>query len=150
MKQIDIKILDPRLNEDQYRLGYATAGSAGIDLRACVSHKLWLRSGQINLIPSGISIHLNNPCYAAIVMARSGLGVKHGIVIAQGNGLIDSDYQGQIMIPLLNRETNDFMIEPMSRIAQLVIIPVLQAQFNIVESFEQTERGANGFGSTGL
>ena len=151
MKPIDIKILDPRIKANMPQ--YATPGSAGLDLVACIPESIRLINGCTELIPTGIAIHINDPGYAALVMARSGLGVKHGIVIAHATGLIDSDYQGQIMVPLWNRKRSalkDYFIKPMERIAQLVIVPVIQAQFNIVEEFEQSIRGEGGFGSTGV
>jgi dUTP pyrophosphatase len=147
MRNIDVKILDARLR-DQLP-AYATSGSAGLDLRACIAAPILLKPGQTELIPSGIAIHLSDPGWAAMVLPRSGLGHKHGIVLGNLVGLIDSDYQGQILVSLWNRGASDFMLNPMERIAQLVVVPVVQVGFNIVEEFAQSTRGADGFGSTG-
>ena len=147
MTQIDVRILDPRLN-DQLP-GYATTGSAGLDLRACIEETLSVSPGQTELIPSGIAIHLADPGLAAIVLPRSGLGHKHGIVLGNLVGLIDSDYQGQIFVSIWNRGDKLFELKPLERIAQLVIVPVIQASFNIVDTFTESERGSGGFGSTG-
>ena len=147
MKTIDLKILDPRL--DQYPPAYATAGSAGLDLRACIDAPMAINPGQTELIPTGLALHIADPGLAAMVLPRSGLGHKHGIVLGNLVGLIDSDYQGQIMVSVWNRGSTTFALNPMERIAQLVIVPVLQVAFNRVESFEASERGAGGFGSTG-
>mgnify|MGYP001378733121 FL=1 len=147
MHRIDVKILDPRLHDQLPR--YATAGSAGLDLRACIDAPLELAPGATALVPSGIAIHLADPGLAALVLPRSGLGHKHGIVLGNLVGLIDSDYQGQIMVSVWNRSNAPFTLQPMERIAQLVIVPVLQVAFNVVEEFEASERGAGGFGSTG-
>ena len=147
MKTIDVRILDKRLSSQLP--GYATSGSAGLDLRACIDQSTELRPGQTELIPSGLAIHIADPGLAAIVLPRSGLGHKHGIVLGNLVGLIDSDYQGQIFISMWNRGTTTFKLDPMERIAQLVIVPVVQADFNIVEEFEESHRGAGGFGSTG-
>lgn len=147
MTQIDVRILDPRLN-DQLP-GYATTGSAGLDLRACIDDTLSVSPGQTELIPSGIAIHLADPGLAAIVLPRSGLGHKHGIVLGNLVGLIDSDYQGQIFVSIWNRGDKLFELKPLERIAQLVIVPVIQASFNIVDTFTESERGSGGFGSTG-
>ncbi len=144
---IDVKILDPRLRN--HLPAYATPGSAGLDLRACIEHVLTLRPGETELIPTGMAIHLADPGYAALILPRSGLGHKHGIVLGNLVGLIDSDYQGQVFISCWNRGREVFMLNPMERIAQLVIVPVMQAEFNIVDNFEQSTRGAGGFGSTG-
>ncbi|MCG6934228.1 MAG: dUTP diphosphatase [Gallionella sp.] len=144
---VDVKILDYRLQE--HMPGYATSGSAGIDLRACIEHNLVIQPKQCELIPSGIAIHLGNPGYAAMILPRSGLGHKHGIVLGNLVGLIDSDYQGQIFVSLWNRSQMPFTLMPMERMAQLVIVPVMQAKFNVVEEFPLSERGAGGFGSTG-
>jgi dUTP pyrophosphatase len=145
---IDVKILDPRL-ADQLPT-YATPGSAGLDLRACLGEALTLQPNAWQLIPTGMAIHLADPGYAALILPRSGLGHKHGIVLGNLVGLIDSDYQGQLMVSAWNRSPTAFTIEPMERIAQLVIVPVVQAQFNIVNDFAAaTERGAGGYGSTG-
>lgn len=144
---VDVKILDPRLHENMP--GYATPGSAGIDLRACIDHNMIIQPKQCELIPSGIALHLENPGYAAMILPRSGLGHKHGIVLGNLVGLIDSDYQGQIFISLWNRSQIPFTLMPMERMAQLVIVPVMHAKFNLVEEFPLSLRGAGGFGSTG-
>ena len=145
---IDVKILDPRM-ADQLP-AYATPGSAGLDLRACLSEAVTLQPNAWQLIPTGIAIHLADPGYAALILPRSGLGHKHGIVLGNLVGLIDSDYQGQLMVSAWNRSPTAFTIEPMERIAQLVVVPVVQAQFKVVSEFPAaTERGAGGYGSTG-
>lgn len=146
--KIDVKILDPRMA--QQLPAYATPGSAGLDLRACLDAPLTLEPNAWQLVPTGIAIYLRDPGYAALILPRSGLGHKHGIVLGNLVGLIDSDYQGQLMVSAWNRSEVAFTIEPMDRIAQLVIVPVLQAKFNIVDDFAAaTERGAGGYGSTG-
>ena len=146
--QIDVKILDPRLA--QQPPAYATPGSAGLDLRACLEQPLVLAPGACELIPTGLAIHLADAGYAALILPRSGLGHKHGIVLGNLVGLIDSDYQGQLMVSAWNRGEQPFTIAPMERIAQLVIVPVLQARFNLVDDFgAATERGSGGYGSTG-
>ncbi|MXS84586.1 dUTP diphosphatase [Nitrosomonas sp. HPC101] len=147
MKQFDIRLLDSRLMDCVP--GYATPGSAGIDLRACINERTEIRPGETLLIPSGIAIHLADPGFAAVVLPRSGLGHKHGIVLGNLVGLIDSDYQGQILVSCWNRNQTGFMLDPMERIAQLVIVPVIQARFNVVEAFQPSARGEQGFGSTG-
>jgi dUTP pyrophosphatase len=147
MMKIDIKILDPRL-KDQLP-AYATAGSAGLDLRACIEQIMTIEPGGANLIPTGIAIHLADPGLAAMVLPRSGLGHKHGIVLGNLVGLIDSDYQGQIFVSCWNRGHIPFPLNPLERIAQLVVVPVVQVSFNVVNDFEQSRRGTNGFGSTG-
>jgi len=147
MHKLDVKILDPRLNDNLPQ--YATAGAAGLDLRACIERPIELKPGASELIPSGIAIHLTNPGLAAIILPRSGLGHKHGIVLGNLVGLIDSDYQGQIFVSLWNRGGSVFTLKPMERIAQLVVVPVLQVQLNVVDDFCASERGAGGFGSTG-
>jgi dUTP pyrophosphatase len=145
---IDVKILDPRL-ADQLPT-YATPGSAGLDLRACLNEAVTLLPNAWQLIPTGMAIHLADPGYAALILPRSGLGHKHGIVLGNLVGLIDSDYQGQLMVSAWNRSSTAFTIEPMERIAQLVIVPVVQARFNVVNEFAAaTERGVGGYGSTG-
>ena len=145
---IDVKILDERLH--QQAPAYATPGSAGLDLRACLDAPLTLAPNAWQLVPTGLAIHLADPGYAALILPRSGLGHKHGIVLGNLVGLIDSDYQGQLMVSAWNRSDVAFTIEPMERIAQLVIVPVLQAQFNIVQEFSAaSERGEGGYGSTG-
>jgi len=145
--KMDVKILDARLREDMPH--YATTGSAGLDLRACIDAPVTLAAGETKLIPTGMAIHLDDPGYAALILPRSGLGHKHGIVLGNLVGLIDSDYQGQLMVSAWNRGQQPFELVPMERLAQLVIVPVVQAQFNIVEDFEASDRGENGFGSTG-
>ena len=145
--KIDVKILDDRLRDQLPH--YATAGSAGLDLRACIDSTLTLRPGETQLIPTGMAIHLADPGYAALVLPRSGLGHKHGIVLGNLVGLIDSDYQGPLMVSAWNRGQQSFELAPLERLAQLVIVPVVQAEFNVVESFEASDRGAGGFGSTG-
>ena len=144
---IDIKILDPRLtNQLPF---YATSGSAGLDLRACLDAPLTLAPNACQLLPTGFSMHLNDPGFAALILPRSGLGHQHGIVLGNLVGLIDSDYQGQLMVSVWNRSNTAFTIEPMERVAQLVIVPVVQAQFNVVTGFAATQRGESGYGSTG-
>ncbi len=146
--KLDVKILDARLREAVP--AYATPGSAGLDLRACLDAPLTLQANAWQLVPTGMAIHLNDPAYAALILPRSGLGHKHGIVLGNLVGLIDSDYQGQLMVSAWNRSDVAFTIEPMERIAQLVIVPVVQAQFNLVDEFAQaSERGEGGYGSTG-
>jgi len=147
MIKIDVKILDERLRGQLPQ--YATPGSAGLDLRACLSSPVTLAPGQTELIPSGIAIHLADPGLAAVVLPRSGLGHKHGIVLGNLVGLIDSDYQGQIFVSTWNRGNAPFTLDPMERLAQLVIVPVVQVGFNVVEEFGASRRGAGGFGSTG-
>jgi dUTP pyrophosphatase len=147
MMKIDLKIMDPRLVGQLP--AYATAGSAGLDLRACLTEPLTLAANAWQLVPTGIAIYLKDPGYAAIILPRSGLGHKHGIVLGNLVGLIDSDYQGQLMVSAWNRSDTPFTIEPLERIAQLVIVPVLQAQFNVVSEFPASERGEGGYGSTG-
>ncbi len=145
--QIDIKIIDSRM-ADQLPV-YATSGSAGLDLRACLDAPLTLPANAWQLVPTGIAIYLRDPNFAAIVLPRSGLGHKHGIVLGNLVGLIDSDYQGQLMVSAWNRSDTAFTIAPMERIAQLVIVPVVQAQFNLVSEFPASQRGESGYGSTG-
>lgn len=147
MKTIDVKILDERLREQMP--AYATPGSAGLDLRACIPEPLTLEPGSTHLIPTGLAIHIADPGYAAMILPRSGMGHKHGIVLGNLVGLIDSDYQGQLMVSTWNRGSTSFVLNPMERLAQLVIVPVMQVGFNVVDDFEQSERGASGFGSTG-
>lgn len=147
MHHIDVKLLDPRLKESPPH--YATAGAAGLDLRACLDAAVTLEPGATFLVPSGMAIHLADPGLAAMVLPRSGLGHKHGIVLGNLVGLIDSDYQGQVFVSVWNRGHKAFVIEPMERIAQLVIVPVLQVGFNVVEEFDASHRGEGGFGSTG-
>jgi dUTP pyrophosphatase len=147
MTTVDIRILDARVANALP--AYATPGSAGLDLRACLDQPLVLEPGQAQLIPTGLAMHLGDPGLAAMILPRSGLGHKHGIVLGNLVGLIDSDYQGPLMVSCWNRGTTAFTIQPLERIAQLVIVPVVQAQFRQVESFDATERGEGGFGSTG-
>jgi dUTP pyrophosphatase len=145
--KLDLKILDARMR-DQLP-AYATTGSAGLDLRACLDEPLTLKPGETALVPTGLAIHVGDPGYAAMILPRSGLGHKHGIVLGNLVGLIDSDYQGQLMISTWNRGQTEFTLNPMERLAQLVIVPVVQAEFNIVDDFEESTRGDGGFGSTG-
>ena len=147
MSVIDLKVLDARMAAQLP--AYATPGSAGLDLRACLDTALVLKPGQTELIPTGLSIHIGDPALAAIILPRSGLGHKHGIVLGNLVGLIDSDYQGPLMVSCWNRGHTDFTIRPMERIAQLVIVPVVQASFRVVTEFGASDRGESGFGSTG-
>ncbi|MCC2957099.1 dUTP diphosphatase [Massilia sp. IC2-477] len=147
MKSIDLKILDPRMQE--LLPSYGTPGSAGLDLRACIDAPLVIEPGQTVLVPTGLAIHIGDPGYAAMILPRSGLGHKNGIVLGNLVGLIDSDYQGQLMVSTWNRGHASFTLQPLDRLAQLVIVPVLQVGFNVVEEFASSERGAGGFGSTG-
>ena len=147
MRNIDVKILDARLRDQLPH--YATSGSAGLDLRACIDAPILLQPGQTELIPSGIAIHLADPGLAAMVLPRSGMGHKHGIVLGNLVGLIDSDYQGQILVSLWNRGSAVFALNPMERIAQLVVVPIVQVAFNVIDDFLQSPRGDGGFGSTG-
>jgi len=147
MMKLDVKILDERMRSQLP--AYATAGSAGLDLRACLDEPLTLRAGDSALVPTGLAIHVADPGYAAVIIPRSGLGHKHGIVLGNLVGLIDSDYQGQVFVSCWNRCREPFVVNPLERIAQLVVIPVLQVELNVVESFDESGRGAGGFGSTG-
>ncbi|MEG1118153.1 MAG: dUTP diphosphatase [Janthinobacterium sp.] len=147
MKNIDIKILDARMKE--LLPAYATPGSAGLDLRACIDAPITIEAGQTVLIPTGLAIHIGDPSYAAMILPRSGMGHKNGIVLGNLVGLIDSDYQGQLMVSTWNRGQSAFTLNPMERLAQLIIVPVLQVGFNVVEEFGDSERGVGGFGSTG-
>jgi dUTP pyrophosphatase len=147
MKNIDLKILDPRMKD--YLPAYATTGSAGLDLRACVEAPMTIEPGQTVLVPTGLAIHIGDPGYAAMILPRSGLGHKNGIVLGNLVGLIDSDYQGQLMVSTWNRGQASFCLQPMDRLAQLIVVPVLQVGFNVVEDFATSDRGAGGFGSTG-
>jgi dUTP pyrophosphatase len=150
MKTIDIKILDPRLKD--LLPAYATAGSAGLDLRACIGEAVTIEAGATVLIPTGLAIHLADPGYCAMILPRSGMGHKNGIVLGNLVGLIDSDYQGQLMVSTWNRGQAPFTLNPMERLAQLIVVPVMQVGFNVVDEFDsdkQSERGAGGFGSTG-
>ncbi|GLT13140.1 dUTP diphosphatase [Vibrio algivorus] len=148
-KKIDLKVLDSRIGKQFPLPAYATEGSAGLDLRACLDEALIVEPGQTHLIPTGLAIHINDSSLAATILPRSGLGHKHGIVLGNLVGLIDSDYQGQLMVSVWNRGQDTFTIEPGDRIAQLVFVPVVQAEFNIVEDFDATERGEGGFGHSG-
>ncbi len=145
--EIDLKIINENIKN--HIPEYASIGSAGLDLRACIEHVKVLKPGETFLIPTGIAIYIKDPKYAGFILPRSGLGHKHGIVLGNLVGLIDSDYQGELLVSCWNRSENEFLINPLERIAQLVIVPVEQAKFNIVENFTETERGSGGFGSTG-
>lgn len=149
MNEVDVKILDPRVGQEFPMPEYATNGSAGMDLRAILDEEKELLSGETLLIPTGIAIHIANNNMAAVILPRSGLGHKHGIVLGNLVGLIDSDYQGQLFVSCWNRGNSTFVVRPGERIAQLVFVPIVQANFNIVESFEQSDRGDGGFGHTG-
>ena len=145
--KIDVKILDARMRDQLPQ--YATPGAAGLDLRACIDHEMVLNPGETQLIPTGLSIHIQDPGYAAMILPRSGLGHKHGIVLGNLVGLIDSDYQGPLMVSCWNRSQTVFSLVPMERLAQLVIVPVIQAEFCVVDDFAASARGEGGFGSTG-
>ena len=147
MNTLDIKVIDPRIKNQLPE--YSTSGSAGLDLRACIDAQMKIEPGQTVLVPTGFAINIEDPKYAAVILPRSGLGHKHGIVLGNLVGLIDSDYQGQIMVSVWNRGSESFNIEPMDRIAQLVVIPVVQVKFNLVDYFDKSTRGSGGFGSTG-
>ncbi|MDX7992035.1 dUTP diphosphatase [Xenorhabdus sp. Reich] len=149
MKKIDVKILDPRIGQEFPLPTYATPGSAGLDLRACLDNAVELAPGQTELLPTGIAIHIADEQLAAVILPRSGLGHKHGVVLGNLVGLIDSDYQGQLMVSVWNRGDKTFIIEPGERIAQMVFVPVVQTEFNLVEDFETSERGHGGFGHSG-
>lgn len=149
MKKIDLKILDSRIGKQFPLPAYATEGSAGLDLRACLDDALTVEPGQTHLIPTGLAIHIGDPSLAATILPRSGLGHKHGIVLGNLVGLIDSDYQGQLMVSVWNRGQDTFTIEPGDRIAQLMFVPVIQAEFNLVEDFNESDRGEGGFGHSG-
>jgi dUTP pyrophosphatase len=149
MEEIELKILDQRIGTEFPMPSYATNGSAGLDLYACLDEHLHIAPGETHLIPSGIAIHINNSRLAAVLLPRSGLGHKHGIVLGNLVGLIDSDYQGQIFISVWNRGRNSFTVEPGDRIAQMVFVPVVQAEFRVVEEFEESRRGDGGFGHSG-
>ena len=145
--QVELKILDARLNENMP--AYATTGSAGLDLRACINEAITIKPGETTLVPTGMAIHLADPAYAAMILPRSGLGHKHGIVLGNLVGLIDSDYQGQLFVSCWNRSHEAFVMNPLERMAQLVIVPVAQASFTVVDEFDASARGEGGFGSTG-
>lgn len=147
MKKVALKVLDPRM-QDQLP-SYGTPGSAGLDLRACIDAPLTIAAGETVLVPTGLAIHIGDPGYAAMILPRSGLGHKHGIVLGNLVGLIDSDYQGQLMVSTWNRGNTAFVLNPMERLAQLVIVPVMQVEFDLVDDFSESQRGAAGFGSTG-
>ena len=148
-KAVQLKIIDPRLGREIPLPEHATDGSAGMDLRACVDIKTTIKPGETLLIPTGFAMHIADPGLAAVILPRSGLGHKHGLVLGNLVGLIDSDYQGQVYVSCWNRSVNEFEIEPGARIAQLVFLPVVRTDFEVVESFEASERGAGGFGHTG-
>ncbi|MFA7669640.1 MAG: dUTP diphosphatase [Burkholderiaceae bacterium] len=147
MRRIALKILDPRMAD--YLPAYATQGSAGLDLRACIDTPLNLAPGATELVPTGLAIHIADPAYAAVILPRSGLGHKHGVVLGNLVGLIDSDYQGPLMVSAWNRSDRPFLLEPMERLAQLVVVPIQQVEFDIVDDFGDSDRGDGGFGSTG-
>lgn len=147
---VQLKILDPRLGTEFPLPEYATEGSAGLDLRACIQEQKTIEPNAVELIPSGLSVYLRDPGLAAVVIPRSGLGHKHGIVLGNSIGLIDSDYQGQILISIWNRSNEAFVLSPGDRLAQLVIVPVVQAQFQVVSEFQGTDRGSQGFGHSGV
>jgi dUTP pyrophosphatase len=149
MRKLQVRILDPRVGRDIALPERATGGSAGLDLRACLDAPLLLEPGQTHLVPTGIAIHLDDAGLAAVLLPRSGLGHRHGIVLGNLVGLIDSDYQGQVMVSVWNRGDHPFTIEPGDRIAQMIVVPVVQVEFEVVADFEATERGAGGFGSSG-
>jgi dUTP pyrophosphatase len=147
MKTVDVKVLDPRMLEQMP--AYATAGSAGLDLRACIDSPLVLEPGVTHLVPTGLAVHIADPGYAAVILPRSGLGHKHGIVLGNLVGLIDSDYQGPLMVSAWNRSQTAYTLQPFERLAQLVVLPVAQVQFKLVDDFSSSDRGSGGFGSTG-
>ncbi|ACT08762.1 MULTISPECIES: dUTP diphosphatase [Dickeya] len=149
MKKIDVKILDARIGQQFPLPTYATPGSAGLDLRACLDNAIVLAAGETTLVPTGLAIHIADPSLAAVILPRSGLGHKHGVVLGNLVGLIDSDYQGQLMVSVWNRGNQPFTIEPGERIAQMVFVPVVQAEFNLVNDFVDSERGEGGFGHSG-
>ncbi|POW53486.1 dUTP diphosphatase [Candidatus Pantoea alvi] len=149
MKKIDVKILDARVGAEFPLPAYATSGSAGLDLRACLDSALEIAPGMTTLVPTGLAIHIGDPGLAAVILPRSGLGHKHGIVLGNLVGLIDSDYQGQLMVSVWNRGQQSFTLQPGDRLAQLVFVPVVQAEFNLVEDFDASARGEGGFGHSG-
>jgi dUTP pyrophosphatase len=148
-RPLKVRILDPRIGKDFPLPAYATAGSAGMDLRACLSAPLVLEAGRAELVPTGLAIHVEDPGLAAVILPRSGLGHKHGVVLGNLVGLIDSDYQGQLMVSVWNRSQEPFTIQPGERIAQLIVVPVVQVELQVVEDFAGTARGAGGFGHSG-
>ncbi|HEY3786554.1 MAG TPA: dUTP diphosphatase [Steroidobacteraceae bacterium] len=148
-RPLQVRILDPRIGKEFPLPAYATAGSAGLDLRACLDKPLLLEPGKAELIPTGLAIHVDHPGLAAVILPRSGLGHKHGVVLGNLVGLIDSDYQGQLMVSCWNRSREPFTIQPGERIAQLVVVPVVQVELQVVESFTESARGAGGFGHSG-
>ena len=147
--KVQVKVLDPRLGQEWAMPSYATTGSAGLDLRACVDETIQIEPGQTVLVKTGLSIYIEDPNVAGLILPRSGLGHKHGIVLGNLVGLIDSDYQGELMVSVWNRSQTTFNLEPGERLAQYVLVPVIQAEFDLVNEFEATERGAGGFGHTG-
>ncbi len=149
MRKLEVRIIDPRVGRDMELPRRATSGSAGLDLRACIDAPLAIEPGKAELVPTGIAINLRDPGLAAVLLPRSGLGHKHGIMLGNLVGLIDSDYQGQVMVSVWNRGERAYTIEPGERIAQMVVVPVVQVELEVVEDFEATSRGAGGFGSTG-
>jgi dUTP pyrophosphatase len=149
MKKLQVRILDPRVGRDIELPRRATEGSAGLDLRACIDRPIVLEPGQTQLVPTGIAIHLEDPGLAAVLLPRSGLGHKHGIVLGNLVGLIDSDYQGQVMVSVWNRGSHPFTVQPGERIAQMIVVPVVQVELEVVAEFEESARGAGGFGSSG-
>lgn len=149
MDSLQVKILNPKIGDSIEMPAYTTPGAAGLDLRACIDEPLELQPGDTDLLPTGLAIYIEDPGYAAMILPRSGLGHKHGIVLGNLVGLIDSDYQGELMISVWNRGQRSFTVEPGDRVAQLVLVPVVQTQFRVVEEFTSTERGTGGFGSSG-
>lgn len=149
MIDLQVKILDPRVGDTIELPSYATEGSAGMDIRACMNAPLEVAPGETHLVPSGMAVYVGDPAYAAVLLPRSGLGHKHGLVLGNLTGLIDSDYQGQLFVSIWNRGSKTYTIEVGERIAQMVIVPVAQARMNVVDEFEQSDRGAGGFGSSG-
>ena len=149
MRSIELKVLDPRVGDDIALPHYATDGSAGLDMRACIDEPLTVQPGETHLVPTGLAIHIGDPSLAAVLLPRSGLGHKHGLVLGNLTGLIDSDYQGQVFISIWNRGSSAYEIQPAERIAQMVFVPVAQVEFQVVEEFDDSARGAGGFGHSG-